>query len=80
MAPHRMGHDWKFALFGGIVFNVPGLIDWVLTPVILDASFLYQFSLKLGSTIVLGAAGALSTLIVKDIYRKVKTWYKNRGL
>lgn len=81
MAPHRLiNSDWKAALVGSVLFNVGNLIDWIFHPILLDMQgFAIELGMKLFSTILLGAAGAISALAAKDLYRVIKNKIKNHG-
>jgi hypothetical protein len=79
MAPHRLiNSDWKTALVGSVLFNVGNLLDWIFNPILLDMQgFAIELAMKLFSTILLGAGGAISALFAKDMYRIIKSKIKN---
>ena len=81
MAPHRLiNSDWKTALVGSVLFNVGNLLDWIFHPILLDMQgFAIELAMKLFSTILLGAGGAVSALFAKDMYRIIKSKIKNHG-
>lgn len=79
MAPHRLffKNDYLSATIGSILFNLPQLWHWLNEPLLLDG-FIWEFAIKLGTTILLGAAGAFAGVITKDLYKIVKNKINNR--
>lgn len=77
--PH-IGADSRWAVFGGIAFNVPNLLEWLFTPIqiVNFSEFMIQFGIKILTTALLGAVGAIAGVAAKDLYRYVKHKIKNK--